>query len=386
MKALFDVTLKPLTGIHIGTGNSLTPMDYLIKVVNKSPRYITYSSDSIMERVVSDPKKLIEYERACKDNSMTSLYEFFKHDFSLKKDLTYLCDITNAFLREYETKSQKNPLDSSCDVLQMYRPEGKKAAVIPGSSLKGSIRTAMLNQVMHDWDDSSFYDSLYDTFIDAKERNNTKKASYVEKDVQKKIMGKDPKNDLFRTVSIGDAQFSARGSQLVGNLINFATQDYNRTIQVKGIPIYAEVLRGSLMGSETTGSSRFSIDLDLQKVLFRNNRYGSMKSIIQACNYFFKREFFREAENFYDGVDDARFELYGELRSIIEQVPSNSQDTFLVRVGRWSQVEFVTLEPMYRFPKVPKDKGHGNTRTVFDYDGQFLPMGWCLCTVKELEQ
>ena len=386
MKIFFDVTLQPLTGIHIGTGNSMTPMEYLIDVVNGKNRYITYSSESILDRVVSDPKLLTEYEKACNDSSMVMLHHFFERNFSIRKDLAYICDITKSFYQEYEMKSKKNPLDSTCDVFQMYRPLGKKAAVIPGSSLKGSIRTAMLNLVMHEWDDSSFYDSLYDRFTDAKERNDTRKASYVEKDVQKKIMGKDPKNDLFRTLSIGDAQFSPKGSQLVGKVINIVTQEYDHTLQAKGIPMYAEVLRGTLMDSETTGSSRFSIDRDLQEILFRNNRYGSMKSIIQACNYFFKREFVREATKFYDGVDDPRLGLYGELRSMIEQVPSDSEDTFLVRVGRWSQVEFVTLEPMYRLPKVPRDQGHGNTRMVFDYDGQLLPLGWCLCTVKELKQ
>ena len=26
-------------------------------------------------------------------------------------------------------------------------------------------------------------------------------------------------------------------------------------------------------------------------------------------------------------------------------------------------------------------KSYGKTRTVFDYDGQYIPLGWCKCTI-----
>jgi CRISPR-associated protein Csm5 len=382
MKKHYEITIRPLTGIHIGTGESLTAMDYFVKPVNKKTRYITYSQDSIVKRIIDDPVLLRTYERACNDVSLSQLLNFFESNFSLREDLGYICDITDSFAREYARKKTGNPLDGSCEVLSMYRPAGKKSPVIPGSSFKGSLRTAMLNQIMHDWDDPTFKDNLYYDFKKAQEQLRYRDAARIEGVLQKKVFGNDPKNDLFRTFLFGDATFTAKDTQIVGKIENIV-RTYSGLIESKGIPVYAEVLKGSLMGSNEEGICHAIIDTDLQNVKFKESRYKSMQALVQACNYFFLREFNNEAKNFYDGSSDKRLMLYKQLQEVVKSV-ENSKDTFVVRMGRWSQAEFVTCEKIYRMPKVPKDNGYGNTRMVFDYNGQLLPLGWCLCQVKEV--
>jgi len=382
MKKHFEITLSPLTGIHIGTGETLTAMDYFVKPVNKAPRFITYSQDSILKRVISDPVQAKAYERACNDSSLIDLFRFFELNFSIQEDLSYLCDVTDSFAQEYARKAKGSPLDGTCEVFSMYRPVGKKSPVIPGSSFKGTLRTALLNKIMHDWDKATFFGPEYERLKEAKERFNYRDAANIEKQIQKKAFGNDPKNDLFRTFLFGDTSFSAKDTQIVGKVENIA-RSQGGAIEIKGIPIYAEVLRGSLMGSSAEGCCHAIVDVDLQKVKFSGNRYASMLALVDACHYFFQREFKREAEKFYENSSDKRLELYRQLQTIVESL-DGSKDTFLVRMGRWSQAEFVTCEPIFRMPKVPKDHGYGNTRMVFDYNGQLLPLGWCLCKVKEL--
>ena len=70
---------------------------------------------------------------------------------------------------------------------------------------------------------------------------------------------------------------------------------------------------------------------------------------------------------------------------------NKNDNSFVIRVGRWSQVEFVTFGSDFRSPKTSpgkggKPKGWGGTRTLFDYNGQYLPMGWCKCTIKPLDK
>lgn len=137
MKKHYEITLKPLTGIHIGTGESLTAMDYFVKPVNRIPRYVAYSQDSILQRVIGDPIQAQAYDRACNDSSLIDLFKFFESNFSISQDLSYLCEVTDSFAQEYSKKQKGSPLDGTCEVFSMYRPAGKKSPVIPGSSFKG---------------------------------------------------------------------------------------------------------------------------------------------------------------------------------------------------------------------------------------------------------
>ncbi|MBJ2356731.1 type III-A CRISPR-associated RAMP protein Csm5 [Sphaerochaeta sp. S2] len=382
MKKQYEITIQPLTAIHIGTGNSIPLMEYLTAEVIKQERFIVYSQESILQRVVKDPKKIVEYERASNDPSLTSLRKFFLANFQKNKDISHICDLTDGFKTLYDIKSKGNPLDSSLEVFEMYRPAGKMSAVIPGSSFKGALRTAMLNLVMHEWPDEKFYDKNYDDIKRAQQSFAYRDAANIEKRVQKDIMGNDPKNDLFRTFAFGDAAFDPKGSQIVGKIENIARK--GDTLVIKGIPIYTEALKGTLMGNSTTGKSRATIDIDLQKVNFGGHRYASMEDLVRACQYFFKREFINEADNFYAEISDSRLKLYKKLYDIITNLDESNKAIFPMRLGRWSQAEFVTFEKIYRMPKVPRDHGYGDTRMVFDYNGQLLPMGWCLCIVKEI--
>lgn len=382
MKKHYEITIEPLTAIHVGTGNTLPMMEYLIDSIMGQPRFIAYSQESILQRVGQDPQKLAMYERASNDPSLAALRKFFLDNFSKSKDIAHICDLTVGFKTIYETKSKGNPLDSSLEVFEMYRPAGKMSAVIPGSSFKGALRTAMLNLVMHEWPDVIFYDKNFDDFKHAKESNFYRDAARIEGKIQQKIMGRDAKNDLFRTFAFGDASFSPKGSQIVGKIENIARQ--GNSLVVKGIPIFAEALKGSLMGNPINGTSMASIDTDLQQVKFKGYQYSSMEELIRACQYFFKREFINEAENFYVENSDSRLKIYKKLYEIITGINETNKNTFPIRLGRWSQAEFVTFEKIYRMPKVPKDHGYGNTRMVFNYNGQLLPMGWCLCSVKEI--
>lgn len=76
---------------------------------------------------------------------------------------------------------------------------------------------------------------------------------------------------------------------------------------------------------------------------------------------------------FIKNSDSEKLELINKLFMEIKNITEKeSENSFIIRLGRWSQFEFVTLY----------DENHnfGASRTVLNYDGQYLPMGWCKCT------
>jgi len=115
----------------------------------------------------------------------------------------------------------------------------------------------------------------------------------------------------------------------------------------------------------------------------------SFENTRKDCNDFYWRAFNEEYNYFYEGIGDGSDELLKELKNSLEKVVNaKAGKQFIVRVGRWSQVDFVTFPEGFRKPETRKNKfgkplGYGNTRTLFDCgDGRYLPMGWCVLSEK----
>jgi CRISPR-associated protein Csm5 len=388
-------TLTPLTGVHIGSGEELSFLDY--KIVSRltefnfqKPTYVKFSSDRILQRIIEsgDQKKLAAFERASVNGNMKELQKFFHEHCISIKDTDYPCDITKGFLKTYNENLSKDSYQNAAIVFQMYHPEGSARPIIPGSSLKGSIRTALLNKYLHDLSDDDYNYGL-------EELENEGKKEKFDVRLQKKLLDySDAKNDPLRTVAIPDSVFKASGTQLVGSFKIVSFDKHTENLDSIDAQIQAEVIRGELLGGKAATELSINIDEKLQKTeihsekkFFKIEKAISFEDIRESCNYFYWREFQKEYDYFYKDVSDGTEMLINELKVRLDRA-RNTEGQFIIRVGRWSQVEFVTFEENFRRPKTRKDKfgkalGYGETRTLFDYDGKYLPMGWCVLTEKE---
>ena len=267
----------------------------------------------------------------------------------------------------------------------MYRPEGKKAPVVPGSSIKGSIRTAVLNDLMSALSDND-YDKLQDDF--SKCKSGFQKKNF-EGTIQNKLFNNDKerdkaKHDPFRAIEIADCNFEAKNTQLVGIIKNVAKDNQNEVSVCNESLVQAEVIRGKLCQSENkiigTAEIRLNKDLAMPSLQQKGvSKEISKEDIIKACNYFYWREFENEYETFYEEAADDNAKLITQLYKELKQIKESDSNSFILRVGRWSQVEFVTFEENFR---APQNKKYGTTRWVFNNDGFYLPLGWCKCTIE----
>ena len=385
-------TLTPLTAVHIGTGEEVTPLDY--KLANKigdldfkKPMYVKFSSDRILKRLIEEgrEKDLTDFERASVKGNMKDLQEFFQNHCISIGDTDYPCDITAGFLKTYNANLNKDPLKNAAKVLQMYHIEGTPRPFIPGSSIKGSIRTALLNNYLDNLSNQD-YQLLQRNFKQEKFPEN------YEKKLQKELLEyRDTKDDPFRTILIPDCPFKATGTQLVGGLKIVSFNKTAEELESVGTQIQAEVLKGVLLGGKNVVSElQMSINVDLQKIAFSVRQKVdtskciktiSFNDIITACNHFYWDEFLEEYNKFYKSVSDGTTDIIEKLKKELEQAV-NTKGQCIIRIGRWSQVEFVTFETNFRSPKTPKIKGKqmgfGTTRTLLDYNGNYVPMGWCV--------
>ncbi len=398
MKKTYKIKIEPLTALHVGTGEKITPLDYKMVKVKSSDgkikrKYARFSTDSILRRIATDENLSSEFDKFSEKSDMKSLQSFF-HSQVENEDILYLCEVTKDFEEKYNENIKKDPLQNAAEVLEMYRPEGAKFPTIPGSSIKGAIRTAILNQVLLKEMSDSEYDELV-SMADEKKQKDLKKSGSYEKQIQEqalsmlKVSGIDSaKLDPFRCVEISDCEFSAK-NQIVGKMRNAKIDKFKKELVFNDMQIIAEAICGKLTKKENYSEFELRINEDLQNAELNNgfciNMQIDLEKIISACNFFFKKEFNEEYQKFYKDAYDGVDEIF-ELKKIIDSIPENSTNQFLIRVGRWSQIESVTFEENFRNPKTPTKKGKvmpsGTSRTVFNYDGQYLPMGWCRCTVQ----
>jgi CRISPR-associated protein Csm5 len=385
-KQHYTVTVTPLTGVHIGTGEELTPLDYKLasKVGDidfRKPMYWRFSSDKILKRLIEEGNDMTAFDRASTVGNMKELQRFFQAHCTNKSDTDYPCDMTKGFHRLYDENREKDPIQNAAKVYEMYRPEGSARPVIPGSSIKGALRTGVLNGCVESLSDSEYEDLQRERFADV---------------IEKRLLHyNDTKNDPFRALSVGDCGFSASNTQLVGLLKNISVAKFTGELTaLKKLQIQAEVIKGVLLGGKASADMTVTIDADLQKTPFagrRNEEPGklmalSVKRIMAACNTFYLAAFLNEYRTFYQNAMDDTVKSIVALKSLLEDAVKQ-ENQCIIRVGRWIQVEFVTLDENLRKPKTPnirgKQLGFGNTRTVFDYDGQYIPLGWCILKVKE---
>ena len=376
-KEHYTLTVEPVTCVHIGTGEQLSPLDYTISRSKQgNDLFINFLSESILKRIAADPKKSAEFERLSSGGDMKALAGFF-HENAKNADINYICHCTREFLKIWEENKDKDPLQNGRFVEQMYR-QGMRP-VIPGSSLKGSVRTAILNAALED---------CYN-------RNNLR--GKKDNQIQKELLDfKDAKNDPFRALQFGDCVFDGRGTQIVGALKNIKTDRDGEVVEHNTSQILAEAIKGYFLRNGTdanlAGEARFALDVDLAEEKAVSKKI-TIQDIVNACNDFYWREFKTEYEKFYKNACgsecDAITKLHKELKAVAED--AQKQNEFIIRVGRWSQVEFVTFDENFRFPKTRRGKDgkplpYGKTRTVFNYDGLYLPLGWCRCSFVPLQE
>ena len=73
MKECYKIKIEPLTAVHIGTGNSLSLLDYkLSKTSSGLIKYVRFSSDSILNRIATDEKLRHAFEAMTLNNDMKS--------------------------------------------------------------------------------------------------------------------------------------------------------------------------------------------------------------------------------------------------------------------------------------------------------------------------
>lgn len=321
---------KVLSPVHIGDGTDLELFDYVIKD-RKLYKIYLYEYLSTLEGDLLS--KLKEYQLK---NEIIEIRKLIRENIDVKNFKEYEADVSENVQKIYNEKfdEPKNQLIMN----PFIRTNGKP--YIPGSSIKGAIRTAILNyldegKVKSNKKDSKFFEGF---ILYAWNSEN----KYYD-------MSKDP----FRSLKIRDTLLPNGSTEfmLVSNY-----RKVNSSVEKTGITIIKEVIKP---GTEI--EIEFILDRDVNKKVKLD-----LDLIMKASDKFYKEVLQSEKERLFKGNK--------QISEVYDRILDETKDGVLLRIGFNSGFESITLKN-YREPKDPtKEKpGWGYSKDLVE---DKYPFGW----------
>lgn len=337
----YKIKLKPMSPIHIGTGEAYEPMNYVIDK-GADDKYYMYVFDEFEFFKKLDDKSKDEFKKIASDATdvgILKLQKFIKEKGSLAKKVSYYkIQALKNIAEDYNEKigkvvqregGGKKVINQLVVEKTLISPNLKKA-IIPGSSLKGAIATAfgeMLYKKARNYDTKEYFS---DFLVSDSEVVESHTFASVATNIKR---NREPRGQ--------------NGSQ--------------------GIPVRYEAIN-----SKSEFKTTFTI---------KNNKFG-IDELIKACNShympIFTSQFDYGTDEFTrEALSDKFIEKYEHLKLTDNQ--------FLLRVGKHSSARAVTIDGVRKI-KIMKGKGQkpsfgDEETTIWLINKQ--PFGWLLCEILE---
>ena len=340
----FKLQCEILSPLHIGTGKEIEPLDYIVK----GERLYRLS----FERFVTDmtESERTAFEGILDKGNLLEIRKYVEGRINVERNTLYSIEVSTPIITLYNAK--RGDIQNQLLINPFIRTESVSMPLMPGSSIKGAIRTAVISKLASN--------SVLPKPKDFREEN----------EFESTVLGyKDGKDDPFRGIKIRD-KILGNDSTIIREIRNVSKKDGR--LQSNNMQIICEVSHSSLTGKTVEFETEVSFDDALFSTRFLSKTL-TRELIIESCTDFYRDKMEKEHEKFYKN---------SEVEKYSKQLLSTTLDnnSFLVRVGRFSGVESVTLDN-YRNPKPPGNKTTwGTSRNLAE---SRYPMGWIKVTVNE---
>lgn len=313
-----NVKLETLTPVHIGSGNLLQ-------------NNVEFVEDNIGEDgsdiYIIDPAKVINLIGVENIDTWVSTIE---RGENIKNMISRLGKRANPKSYSKRVITNFSKLNNKTTLKECIH-DGRGIAYIPGSSIKGAIRTAVLASLAMGQREE--LGSLI----------NLKNAKTAGSEVEKRLFGQTPFENIFRFLHIGDAFFK-KGCEMSQKTININITERNDLIDKKKSQLVEAIATDSI--------SHFTIKFATEYHSLCRNNVSTMPKSINTIGKLFctindhtlrlvdsEIRYWEEESKHYIGAENYIDELY-YIKSIIEECKSNSE--CVLRIGYGSGWRFIT--------------------------------------------
>jgi CRISPR-associated protein Csm5 len=374
----YKMTLTTLSPIHIGCDEDYNPTNY---VIDDGLLYGFDSGELANMLSPENHKKLLNIVSS--DNALLGVQKFV---YSLRNDVPAIASHTISICADLEKKynarignvvqKSTRPGNEKTIINDMAIPrtaydQYTKKPILLGTSIKGAIRTAILN----DLNQGVF------------QRLRPKQSKELEKDLLGGSFSKDP----MRLVKVSDAM-SSQSEEILDNKVlwdsNIKKQMRKDGKEPKGMSNMLEVV------SEMNPRS-FHGELAIHQIGQLKNhkdtpdRDISFNEIVDACNRFYGDLLQNELRilESLNCIDRKWLKTLDKIQASIEKL-ADSRKAMLLRVGRHSGAEGVTIEGVRQIKIMlgkgvkPKYLDHATTLWLASEQAKsqtgLIPFGWLL--------
>ena len=300
------LTLRGLSPLHIGSGEKYSQLDYI------------YHENYIF--ILDFDKLISEIPLEIIDDLTNDINENFENNI-WKGD-------TKEFLSRYKIDWEKS-VEKKYDLIgrigkneiNQFIKTGNQI-YIPGSSIKGAVRTAILFKILkeHPEKKQDVIRNVIDHFND--------------KEIMKLIQ-KDGTTDLLRALIISDSHIDKTSPiKITGSTV------YHLRNKESTIPIYYEILDENFYSS---GTIKINYKLTDSKALISDNFDLTQDNIINAINAFSKEIIDYELKEIIDRIDPNLDDIIGFYKKLNNELTHLKDSECILRLGQGSSILGITL-------------------------------------------
>ncbi|MBP2132417.1 CRISPR-associated protein Csm5 [Methanomicrobium sp. W14] len=325
-----ELMVRTLTPVHIGTGQVYTPYEFVFHKGTKSGKNFVARVDmDKFYRSLSEDKKSVYINRVRSDNDFT-LERFFRDERidNLKDVFRYLAERTGAILP-----------NNIKDIRECIKTAD--IAYIPGSSIKGAVRTALL------W---KYFSRRSDELVqklssEISDRTNRKR---IGKNLTDNVFSYqherryDPRNDIMKFLLVSDFMPEKNNRISVQSIKTWSLG--RQGMAQKDFPVYAECIKkGSAFSGSISVSDQFNAvkaddrkqieekfeSFGLQDFYDGENLVSEIKNVVSEFN----RAAFEKESHLLEKIRIKESEYDMILRKNLNTIKSRMDNGNLIRVG-----------------------------------------------------
>lgn len=365
------IKVETITPIHIGSGELLQYNTDFVVSGQGEDSFIHVIDDAKILQLIGEEN--IDYWLASianKESTLKLVKRFApdakSSDYSRRQITNYAASIhTNATMKETIHNGMGLPY-------------------IPGSSIKGAIRTAVVAALTEKQNSTTLSNDIIEKRFDGTPRTDRYgNKSLTAKTVEGKLFGKDPNNDIFRFVRVGDAYFR-KNSLIATRMINLNMRDQDDNLIDRESPQLIEAISSS-------EEAEFQLKIDdkyhnyakqyrevwtrqrLEPLSTLPPELNSLPDLFMLINQHTKQLVEYELE-YWKEVDKSGADYYIEsMKDILNTINSCEQGkSCVLRIGHGSGWRFITgawterLDNFY--PDIPDASRPHNRKRYDHYD------------------
>lgn len=378
------ITLEPITPVHIGSGESVDTFGFFLDDpkagrtdlnVAPAPGYLNgIDLDQLFSKAVDHP--------ASKTLFTDVMFSSNRGDYSCRRIIASQARFHKAIsfripVSQHAFPKLKEAIEGNNQGEVQLLPRNHSGAFIPGSSLKGVIRTALIEVEAMQYGNRRELQKICDANAGPRSSSSRFESivlgyGKIKDDRVQTSINRDP----FRQVGLSDLKLLQNDATEIVRVQLVRISRESR--DVAGIQMFREVTGCRVTGRPATFAGEIRVSKQfvgaIRKRVELRDRPSETTRLTDGVSVWMQTVHNHYLKRWQEELRRWESRL-PQMRDVDEIVRGLSNRQSLIRIGRHSHYECTTIDKPFRFEP---NKGYGKTRTTVE--GQ-LPLGWAILTL-----